>query len=64
MIRQELWKGNRKCGRENGTGYTVTSKMVLSAHEVVWYTNINIRNNVITFGDPVFSVVLVSQPLM
>jgi len=64
MIRQELWKGNRKCDRENETGYIVTSKMVLSAHEVVWYTNINIRSNVITFGNPVVSVVPVSQPLM
>jgi len=64
MILQELWKGNRNCDRENGTGYKVVRKMVLSAHEVVWYTNINIRNNVITFGNPVVSVVPVSQHLM
>ena len=64
MIPQELRKGNRKCGRENGTGYNVVSKIVLSAHEAVLYTNINIRNNVITFANPVVSVVPVSQPLM
>ena len=53
MILQKLWKVNRKCGRENGTCYKVVIKMVSSAHDVVWYTNINIRNNVITFGNPV-----------
>jgi len=64
MIPQELRKGNRKCGIENGRSYKVVSKTVLSAHETVLYTNINIRNNVITFGNPVVSVVPVSQPLM